>query len=199
MARAAGKARVQRVTVNRAPVLTLWAAIVAERLGFDRDEALTLGRAVAGLNAYAKGRSLGLFHPRPAEVKRRRRGLEAGERVDVSLLGRAVPVRRTPEGVRALSKGKPIAAESVERYLETKFGDALPQVRDALAALARSLPPAGLAERAYGLYAAFRPEIPAGRSGWGAAGVLDLDRLRALARAGLSRRRSRRRCSRADR
>ena len=32
---------------NRAPVLTLWAAVVAEVLGFGHDEALTLGRAVA--------------------------------------------------------------------------------------------------------------------------------------------------------
>jgi len=39
------------IYINRAPVLTLWAAVVAERLGFSRDEALTLGRAVAGLNA----------------------------------------------------------------------------------------------------------------------------------------------------
>ena len=51
------------ISINRAPVLTLWAAVVAERLGFDRDAALTLGRAVAGLNAYAKGVSLGLFEP----------------------------------------------------------------------------------------------------------------------------------------
>jgi len=43
------------VMVNRAPVLTLWAAVVAEVLGFEHDEALTLGRAVAGLNAYSKG------------------------------------------------------------------------------------------------------------------------------------------------
>ncbi len=41
------------VMINRAPVFTLWAAIVAERLGFDKNEALTLGRAVAGLNAYS--------------------------------------------------------------------------------------------------------------------------------------------------
>src|SRR5262249_23757788 len=39
------------VSINRAPVLTLWAAVVAERLGFDEDEALTLGKVVAGLNA----------------------------------------------------------------------------------------------------------------------------------------------------
>ena len=42
--------------INRAPVLTLWAAIVAERLGFDHDEGMTLGRAVAGLNATSKGK-----------------------------------------------------------------------------------------------------------------------------------------------
>ena len=39
------------VLINRAPVLTLWAAVVAERLGFNPDEALSLGKAVAGLNA----------------------------------------------------------------------------------------------------------------------------------------------------
>jgi len=49
----------RKITINRAPVLTLWAAIVAERLGFDQAEALTLGRAVAGLNAYAKRRQAG--------------------------------------------------------------------------------------------------------------------------------------------
>ena len=50
-------------------MLTLWAAVVAEVLGFEHDEALTLGRAVAGLNAYSKGVSLGLFQPTPREVK----------------------------------------------------------------------------------------------------------------------------------
>ena len=51
------------IRINRAPVLTLWGAVVAERLGFDPDAALTLGRAVAGLIAYSKGVSLGLFEP----------------------------------------------------------------------------------------------------------------------------------------
>jgi hypothetical protein len=35
--------------VKRALALTLWAAAVAEVLGFEDDEALTLGGAVAGL------------------------------------------------------------------------------------------------------------------------------------------------------
>ncbi len=58
--------------INRAPVLTLWAAVVAETLGFDYEEALTLGRAVAGLNAYSKGVSLGLFQPTPKAVREKR-------------------------------------------------------------------------------------------------------------------------------
>ena len=44
-----------RIQINRAPVLTLWAAVVAERLGFNHDEALSLGNALAGLNAQSKG------------------------------------------------------------------------------------------------------------------------------------------------
>ncbi len=34
--------------VNQTPVLRLWAAVVAQVRGFDHDEALTLGRALAG-------------------------------------------------------------------------------------------------------------------------------------------------------
>jgi hypothetical protein len=60
------------VTINRAPVLTLWAAVVAERLGFDREEALTLGKAVAGLTAQSTGQQLGILTPSPVEVLRKR-------------------------------------------------------------------------------------------------------------------------------
>jgi hypothetical protein len=53
------------ITINRAPVLTLWVTVVAERLGFEHDEALTLGKAVAGVSAQAKGRRLGICQPSP--------------------------------------------------------------------------------------------------------------------------------------
>jgi hypothetical protein len=83
------------VVMNRAPVLTLWAAVVAEVLGFEHDEALTLGRAVAGLNAYLKGVSLGLIQPSPAEVKEQRRKMPKNEKVTIDLLHRAAPARDT--------------------------------------------------------------------------------------------------------
>jgi hypothetical protein len=171
-----------KIRINRAPVLTIWAAVVAERLGFKRDEALTLGRAVAGLNAYSKGVSLGLIHPAPEAVREQRKKLQKGKTLTVALLGRAVPVVQTPEGLRARTKDKPDDPASVTRYLEGKFGEALPDVRAAMDKLARSLPPNQLATRAYGLYEKFRPEVQSGTRGWGAKGELDLSRFKALAR-----------------
>lgn len=169
------------VTINRAPVLTLWASVVAERLGFDRAEALTLGRAVAGLNAYAKGVKLGLFEPTPAEVKAAREAARAGTAIQVALLGRAVPCLRTRAGIRALEREKAAKPESAERYLESKFGAALQEARAAMQALARSLPPPKLAAEAFHLYERFRPAIPAGARGWGAKGDLDLTLIRRMA------------------
>ena len=171
------------VTINRAPVLTLWAAIVAERLGFDRDEALTLGKAVAGLTAQSKGQRLGIFTPSPEAVRRQRadRAKQAGA-FAVGLLGRAVPVLHTEEGLRALGKdAKPVMPASVERYLEAKFGAALPAVRRAMESLAHSREPAALAEEGFRLYEAFRPGTPAGEAGWGAKGELSLTRIQQMA------------------
>jgi len=89
--------------VNRAPVLTLWASVVAEVLGFDHDEALTLGRAVAVLNTYSKGVSLGLFQPTPKEVQEQRRKTRMEETVTVDRLHRAVPAKHTNKERRAVS------------------------------------------------------------------------------------------------
>ena len=178
--------KVTSVTINRAPVLTLWAAVVAERLGFARDDALTLGKAVAGLNAQSKGRGLGIFSPAGKAAAARRKGEppKPGEILRVELLQRAVPAVRTPEGLRAVHGGKPMSPESVERYLETKFKESLGPAREAMESLAASLDAEDLAANAYALYETIRPAIPPGAKGWGAAGVLDLERIRSLAKAG---------------
>ena len=44
-------------------MLTLWVAAVAEREGFEEDSALTFGKAISGLLAQAKGRSIGVMDP----------------------------------------------------------------------------------------------------------------------------------------
>jgi hypothetical protein len=169
-------------TINRAPVLTLWAAVVAERLGYDRAAALTLGRAVAGLNAQTKARRLGITRPADARTAARRAEVRrAADAKVVELLGRHVPVVKTPDGLRAAAEGKPDSPESVVRYLESKFGEHLAAARNAMTTLARSVPKDELDERAFGLYEAFRPDAPPGKKGWGAKGVLDLARIERLA------------------
>lgn len=170
------------VTINRAPVLTLWGAVVAERMGFDWPEALTLGRAVAGLNAQAKGRRLGIFRERKLEHGRPPKKVGLGEEFWVEVVGRPVPAKRTEEGVRAVVGAEPISPDKVERYLRSKFGDDLASAREAMEAVAESFERKELSEVAYALYEQFRPKIAAGRKGWGQKGELDLDLIRSLAK-----------------
>src|SRR3954453_919515 len=170
------------IRVNRGPVLTLWATVVAERLGFDRDAALTLGRAVAGSSAQMKGRALGIYElseELPSKVaEERRKRLKPDETFGVRLLGRTVPAIRTPDGIRAMEKDfRPASAASVGRYLVSKFGDHLDEVRAAMERLSASLSPEELNWHGFTLYEAFRPAIPAGARGWGATGELDLERI----------------------
>lgn len=122
---------IEHVQVNRAPVLTLWAAVVARCLGFDRGEAVSMGRVVAGLNAYLKGKSLGLYSPHPNALPDQRKHLGSGAVVYVELPKRAVAVMQTAQGLRALSKDEPVDPESVQRCLESKFAESLPYVEDA--------------------------------------------------------------------
>jgi hypothetical protein len=172
---------VKTVKVNRAPVMSLWGAVVAERLGHDPDTALGLGEAVSVLNARSKGRRLGVFrtskrlHEKVAEKKRR-----PGEG-RLELMGRPVPVVMTPRGPRAVIGDKVVDPPRVRRKLEQKFGDALPAVRGAMEKLAKAFKPPELAAAAYPLYERFRPTVPPGTRGWGARGQLDLDLIRSLA------------------
>jgi len=169
------------ILINRAPVLTLWASTVAERLGYDQDEALSLGKAVAGLNAQSKGQRLGIFKPVPQEVKKARTQ-KRGEEFFIEIFGRQVPAINTTNGVRAVIKNQPIEPKSVERYLESKFGESLGTVRAAMRDLAKTFPPEQLSTNAFRLYEEFRPAIPEGVRGWGAKGNLDIGRIRSLAK-----------------
>lgn len=176
-----------KVKINRAPVLTLWAAVVAERLGYPAETAETLGRAVAGMNAQSKGQRLGIFEPQKEpsdkqdEAEKENRA-PRGELKTVRLLGRQVPVLDTQDGLRAEENGKAMSPAAVERYLQQKFKEDLPEVRQAMKTLAESFGPQELEKRAFDLYEEFRPEVPEGKRGWGAAGLLDLNKIEQLVR-----------------
>ena len=173
------------IRVNSAPVLMLWATVVAERLGYDHAEALTLGRMVTTLDAQAKGKKLGIYKEHKERKEKRAQELKSklrqGEVFLVDLVGRTVPAKVTDRGVRAVSEGRPVDPESVQRYLDKKFGPGLDDVRSAMEKLAMAYSPDELSGEAYSLYEKFRPIIPGGKRGWGAQGELDLDYIRSLA------------------
>jgi hypothetical protein len=180
----------KKIKINRAPVLTLWAAVVAERLGYDEETALTLGKAVAGLNAQSKGRRLGIYEEKSEEEKKEEKLAlskvegkkeKAAQLEFIQLLGRGIPAVKTPRGLRAAIQGEVIHAGSVEAYLKQKFKEDLADTRAAMQKLAKAYTPKQLESKAYDLYEKFRPEIPEGTKGWGAKGELDLDYIRSLA------------------
>ncbi len=173
----------RKIAINRAPVLTLWAAVVAERSGYDREAALTLGRGLAGLNAQSKGQRLGIYEKKKEESPGKEAKGEKGAQLEsVRIMGREVPTVQTVKGLRASAGDKAIEPESVQTYLEQKFGEDLEAAWTAMERLAKSYSPGQLETIAFSLYEKFRPEIPEGKKGWGAKGELDLERITSLAK-----------------
>ena len=161
------------IRINRAPVLTLWAAVVAERLGHPPATALSLASAVAGTAARAKARRLGIAEDGDGAKDKR---AMPGDRV--LLLGRQIPLTQDADGVvLADAGGKPAPAAPVAAYVARAFGPRLAEARAAMEALAQSVAPEELNRIGFRLYEQFRPEVPADVRGWGAKGELDLGRI----------------------
>ena len=113
------------IKVNRAPVLTLWAAVVAERLGHDRDAAITLGRAVAGSSARVKAKAIGIAEDGHESGDLRDEARKQGESKQrpkaVHLLGRDVPVVEEKGSLRALDDNKAASPKAAAGYVERAF------------------------------------------------------------------------------
>jgi hypothetical protein len=170
--------------VNRAPVLTLWAAIVAERLGHPRDTALSLASYVAGTAARAKARRLGIADDSD-EARTKAEGRATKKRETVRLLGRDIVLAHDEDGVVLADggDGKPQPSAPVRTYVKKAFGKRLAEVEAAMRELAASLEPDELNRVGFHLYERFRPEVPADVRGWGAKGELDLGKVREAARS----------------
>ena len=167
------------IKVKRAPVLTLWAAVVAERLGHPPETALSLASAVAGTAARAKARRLGIAEEKDHAKERAETAPRASPDGTARLLGKAIRLAHDKDGVvLAEGGGKPAPATPVRAYVAKAFGDRLAEVRKAMEALAARYEPEELNRVGFRLYEGFRPEVPPDARGWGAKGVLDLEKIR---------------------
>jgi hypothetical protein len=151
------------IRINRTPVLTLWASIVA---GYPSATALTLGRAVAGCSAQAKARRAAAVEDREETEGRER---IPAPRQTVLLLGRPIPVMATDDvKIRTEDHGKPASDGSTRAYLRRAYGDNLDAMRAAMVALAAPYPTEELNRIGIHLNERFRPDVPDDVSGWGA-------------------------------
>lgn len=160
--------------------------MVAERVGYSHDDtALTLGRFVAGSSARAKARRIGIIDEKQAAEERQAHAVDLKPDHQIAkLLGRDIPVVPADDGsLRAEDNGKPGSARSVQAYIAKAFGERLADVREAMQTLAMSMPPDELNRVGFRLYERFRPDVRDGVQGWGAKGVLSLDKIRGAAGA----------------
>ena len=179
------------ILINRSPILTLWATVVAKKLfRLSLEEALTFGSACAANCAHAKGARLGIFGN--SEDKKQESGsnvestareasikseAEPGpSKSTYTLLNQTIEANQTPVGLRAIGNGEEQDPHRIWKSLTKKLGDDLSFVLQQME-LAAEQAADDLVATAYSYYLHIRPDIPSGTKGWGAHGHLKVSKL----------------------
>jgi hypothetical protein len=165
------------ITINRAPVLTLWSASVTQFLhpSLEWSTCLSAGKAISAICAVSKGRSIGtISEPDVDDSKKKDKKNKQIEVDELEVMHFKLEIK---DGV-VFFGGK--AQNGSEDGLKGKFGD---QYDDVRGAFDEGLQKWGerkeeLDKLAFGMYESFRPEVPMGLMGWGRKGILDLEKIR---------------------
>ncbi|KAI1795200.1 hypothetical protein LXA43DRAFT_970848 [Ganoderma leucocontextum] len=165
--------RTKSTVINRAPIMMAWAFVVAERMGFQREEALSIASVYTEMNAITKGVSLGIYRDGKQDGREASR---TGSQPYVELMGRRPLYQTASSQWRALSTGAPVPPTSAFSYITKALRQTAPNIVGALRLLAESYPPKELNEKGFSLYADFRPES----EGWGQRGEVRCSTILAL-------------------
>lgn len=164
--------RGRHVLVNRAPVMTAWAVVVLQCLGFRVQEALSLAHCYVSTTAEARAATLGQAKATaPAHVT-------SANQPHVDFLQVRIPVIQLRQGqYRGLHAGEVIPPTRAFDYLRRAMFQMLPHVMGALTLLAQAYmgpenDTEALQRHAYGLYVDFRPDT---QGAWGKRATLSLD------------------------
>ncbi|KAJ7908275.1 hypothetical protein B0H13DRAFT_2016861 [Mycena leptocephala] len=152
--------KTKSTVVNRAPLMTAWSTLVAERLGFQREEALSIASVYTEMNALAKGVSMGIYKQ---GMDKGAEALKEGSQPYVELMGRRPLYKTQNSQWRALLNGTAVQPSTAFSYISRALRQTTPHIIGALRLLAESFTPQEINTKAWGLYAEFRPEV----TGWG--------------------------------
>ncbi|KZT20375.1 hypothetical protein NEOLEDRAFT_1075772 [Neolentinus lepideus HHB14362 ss-1] len=143
--------------INRAPIMMAWATVVAERIGFKREEALSIASVYTEMNAITKGVSIGIYkESKKGEVPEPDKG---GSQPYVDLMGRSPLYQTASNNWLGMAANKPISPSSAYSYITRALRQTAPYVLGAMRLLAESYEPIELNRKGFGLYCEFRPEV----------------------------------------
>lgn len=133
--------------------------MVAERLSFSREEALSIAQSFTERNANSRAVAQGIHGHAPAPKT------ASSTQPYVDLMGRRIYLLGLQDGsYRALgTDGKPIEPDRAWGYLTRSFAQQLSAAIGSMRLLADSFEPSELNDKGYGLYSEFRPK----GGGWG--------------------------------
>ncbi|EPQ59442.1 hypothetical protein GLOTRDRAFT_91037 [Gloeophyllum trabeum ATCC 11539] len=156
--------RTKSTVINRAPIMMAWATVVAERLGFKREEALSIASVYTEMNAVTKGVSIGIYgQSKKSEIPEPSKG---GMQPYVELMGRSPLYQTASNAWLGMAANKPTPPSSAYSYITRSLRQTAPHVLGAMRLLAESYEPDELNRKGFGLYCEFRPEV----GGWGERG-----------------------------
>lgn len=171
------------IHIESTPVLILWVTVVAERLGYSSEEALTYGRWISSVLEQSKGEAMGVLQKRrdkTSEPKTKRRKKENTDNRHVEVFVNIdIPVKKKNGMLLAVEKGQgePIDHKRVQEYLIACLGEKdLETAKDAMKKLAETVPREELKDKAYEIYEMVRPEWHA----WNKKSTLDLNKVHDL-------------------
>ncbi|KAL1870172.1 hypothetical protein Daus18300_005236 [Diaporthe australafricana] len=169
------------IIINRAPVLELWAASVANFLHpkLSWNLCLSIGSSISTITAISKGRSIGTVAP-PDESKNdasANKDKKAGDELPtVKVMG--FPMTIKDESI--LVKGKPKTAREVSLVRKYGSNESYSQAKDAMTGALEAWKGKedDLDTKAFHMYERFRPDVAKGQKGWGRKGELHLSKIR---------------------
>jgi hypothetical protein len=165
------------ITINRAPVLTLWSASVTQFLhpSLEWSTCLSAGKAISAICAVAKGRSIGtISEPDVDDSKKKDKKKKQIQADELEVMHFKLKLKN---GI-IFFEGK--AQSGGEDALKVKFWGRYDDIK---AVFDEGLQKWGerkdeLDKVAFKMYESFRPEVPKGQKGWGRKGILDLEKVR---------------------
>lgn len=182
------------IMINRAPVLSLWAACVTAFLYPDVkwEACLSAGATIATLCAISKGRAVGKVDPpddtaeKKAEKKHKREKDKQSSPQVLDVMSFPLPLNSKDGSKSVMMSGKP--KPQSEPALVGKFGGegAYRSVREAMEEGLKSWndDQNELNRKAFGMYEKFRPGVPSGGQGWGRKGELRLEKIGEVVKKG---------------